>query len=125
VSESQSVRVVVADDNDGVRTLLKLVVELDPRLDLVGEATDGREALTVVEAEKPDVLLLDLGMPSLDGLQVLDNLRQTQPQVKVVVYSGFTGDGIRSAAFAAGAADYIVKGVDPALIAERLAKAGS
>jgi CheY-like chemotaxis protein len=112
------VRVVIADDNDAVRELLRLVVELDDRLRFVGEAADGREALSVVAAERPDVLLLDLAMPILDGLEVLARL--DDDEVKVVVYSGFAGEDLKAAAFAAGADDYLVKGVDPALIAERL-----
>src|SRR5437763_15373289 len=66
-----TVRVVVADDNQGVRELLRLLIDLDGRLRLVGEAADGRETLEIVAVERPDVLLLDLGMPALDGLQVL------------------------------------------------------
>jgi YesN/AraC family two-component response regulator len=116
--EEGGVRVVIADDNDAVRELLRLVVELDDRLRFVGEAADGREALTVVAAERPDVLLLDLAMPILDGLEVLARL--DDDEVKVVVYSGFAGEDLKAAAFAAGADDYLVKGVDPALIAERL-----
>jgi len=117
--DEDGVRVVIADDNDAVRELLRLVVELDDRLRLVGEAADGREALSVVAAERPDVLLLDLAMPVLDGLEVLARL-PTDQELKVVVYSGFAGEDLKAAALAAGADDYLVKGVDPAVITERL-----
>jgi DNA-binding NarL/FixJ family response regulator len=123
VVEEDWVRVVIADDNDAVRELLRLVVELDDRLRIVGEAADGREALTVVADERPDVLLLDLAMPVLDGLEVLARLQADGTDVKVVVYSGFAGDDLKAAAYAAGADDYLVKGVDPTLIAERLVAA--
>ena len=63
-----AIGVVIADDNAGVRELLRLVCDLDGRLRLVGEAADGAQTLAVVAAERPDVLLLDLGMPLLDGL---------------------------------------------------------
>jgi DNA-binding NarL/FixJ family response regulator len=116
----RDVRVAIADDNDGVRELLRVLIELDGRLQLVGEAADGRQTLSVVASERPDVLLLDLGMPALDGLQVLADLSRTHPEVRVVVYSGFAGEGLRTAALAAGASDYLIKGVDPALIVERL-----
>jgi DNA-binding NarL/FixJ family response regulator len=120
VVEEDWVRVVIADDNDAVRELLRLVVELDDRLRVVGEAADGREALTVVADERPDVLLLDLAMPVLDGLEVLARLQDDDADVKVVVYSGFAGEDLKAAAIAAGADDYLVKGVDPTLIVERL-----
>lgn len=111
---------VIADDNDGLRMLLKALVGLDERLECVGEAADGHETLAVVEAADPDVLLLDLSMPALDGLQVLETLQQSRPALKVIVYSGFTGADVQRAAFAAGADDYLVKGVDPLQIVERL-----
>jgi DNA-binding NarL/FixJ family response regulator len=114
------VRVVIADDNEGVRELLRVLIGLDGRLRLVGEAADGLQTLTVVAAERPDVLLLDLGMPTMDGLQVLADLQTSQPKVRVVVYSGFTDDNLRATALAAGATDYLVKGIDPALIVARL-----
>jgi DNA-binding NarL/FixJ family response regulator len=118
-----AIGVVIADDNAAVRELLRLICELDGRLRLVGEAADGAQTLAVVAAQRPDVLLLDLGMPLIDGLQVLDELRASQPELKVVVYSGFAADDVRVAALAAGAADYLVKGVDPALIVDSLVAA--
>jgi len=120
MGQPAGIRVVIADDNDGLRLLLKAVVGLDERLECVGEAADGHETLAVVEATDPDVLLLDLSMPALDGLQVLETLQQTRPELRVIVYSGFAGADVRRAAFAAGADDYLVKGVDPMQIVERL-----
>lgn len=121
VVNGQRVRVAIADDSEEIRALLKLALQLDDRLELAGEAGDGREALALVGAEQPDVLLLDVGMPRLDGLQVLDELQALHPGVKVVVYSGFAGENVREAALAAGAEDYLVKGIDPKALAERLA----
>lgn len=118
-------RVVIADDNDGIRVLLRVLIEIDDRLRLVGEATDGREALELVEAEQPDVLLLDLSMPGLDGLQVLSELRQREPAPRVLVYSGFSGPDIREAALRAGADDFLLKGAEPGEIVDRLARLAS
>jgi DNA-binding NarL/FixJ family response regulator len=114
------VRVAIADDNEGVRTLLEVLIELDGRMELVGTAGDGREALKLVATGHPDVILLDLSMPLLDGLQVLETLRKDHPETRVVVYSGFSGAEVQAAAFEAGAADYLVKGVEPEVIIERL-----
>ena len=118
-------RVVIADDNDGIRVLLRVLIEVDDRLRLVGEATDGRQALELVEAEQPDVLLLDLSMPGLDGLQVLTELRQRAPTSRVLVYSGFSGPEIREAALRAGADDFLLKGAEPNEIVDRLARLAS
>jgi DNA-binding NarL/FixJ family response regulator len=116
----EKVRVAIADDNEGVRTLLEVLIELDGRMELVGTAGDGREALKLVATGHPDVILLDLSMPLLDGLQVLETLRKDHPETRVVVYSGFSGAEVQAAAFEAGAADYLVKGVEPEVIIERL-----
>lgn len=116
----EKVRVAIADDNEGVRTLLEVLIDLDGRLHLIGTASDGREALELVAAARPEVILLDLSMPVVDGLQVLRAIRQSQPEVRVIVYSGFAGADVRAAAFDAGAADYLVKGVEPDVIIERL-----
>jgi DNA-binding NarL/FixJ family response regulator len=116
---------VIADDNDEIRVLLRILIEVDDRLRLVGEATDGRQALELVAAEQPDVLLLDLSMPGLDGLQVLTELRQRAPAPRVIVYSGFSGPEIREAALRAGADDFLLKGAEPNEIVDRLARLAS
>jgi DNA-binding NarL/FixJ family response regulator len=120
VTKSENVRVAIADDNDGVRTLLQVLIELDGRMELVGMATDGHEALALVAETHPDAILLDLSMPVLDGLEVLTTLRRDHPETRVVVYSGFSGAEVQTAAFEAGAVDYLVKGVEPDVIIERL-----
>jgi YesN/AraC family two-component response regulator len=117
--------VAIADDNEGVRTLLEVLIDLDDRLELVGVAADGRAAIELVAGTSPHVVLLDLSMPVLDGLQVLTALRETNPATRVVVYSGFSGAEVQEAARRAGAVDYLVKGVEPEVIIERLVAAGS
>jgi DNA-binding NarL/FixJ family response regulator len=115
-------RIVIADDNKGIRVLLRILIELDSRMRLVGEAEDGREALALVAAERPDALLLDLSMPDVDGLQVLEEIQRLDLDLKTLVYSGFASPHVREAAFAAGAADFLVKGVEPEEIVTRLAR---
>jgi DNA-binding NarL/FixJ family response regulator len=114
-------RIVIADDNEGVRLLLRVLIELDGRMRLVGEAEDGRQALALVTAERPDVLLLDLSMPVLDGLQVLEEIRRLGLELKTLVYSGFANGDVREAALAAGADDFLLKGAEPEEIVARLA----
>jgi len=114
------VRVVIADDSDEIRALLKLALERDGRLGLAGEAADGHQTLAVVAEERPELLLLDIAMPRLDGLQVLERLRAAHPDVKTVVYSAVGGERTRAAALDAGAADFVDKDTDPSLVVERL-----
>jgi DNA-binding NarL/FixJ family response regulator len=115
-------RVVIADDNKGIRVLLRILIELDSRMRLVGEAEDGREALALVAAERPDALLLDLSMPDVDGLQVLEEIQRLDLDLKTLVYSGFASPAVREAALAAGAADFLLKGAEPEEIVARLAR---
>jgi DNA-binding NarL/FixJ family response regulator len=115
-------RIVIADDNEGIRVLLRVLIELDNRMDLVGEAEDGQQALELVTAERPDLLLLDLSMPVLDGLQVLEEIRRQGLELKTLVYSGFSNSDVREAALAAGADDFLLKGAEPEEIVARLAR---
>lgn len=103
-------RVVLADDAEDLRLLLALHLGRDDRFDVVGLAADGLEALEVVAAQRPDVLLLDLAMPRLDGLQVLERLRAAGSEVAVVVVSGFSAGDVADQALALGARAYVEKG---------------
>ena len=113
-------RLVIADDNEGIRVLLRVLIEVDGRMKVVGEAADGKQALALVRSERPDLLLLDLSMPVLDGLQVLTEIRAAGIELKTLVYSGFTAAEVREAALAAGASDVLVKGVAPETVVARL-----
>lgn len=113
-------RIAIADDNDGVRVLLRALLELESDFVVAGEAADGQAALRLVENESPDLLILDLAMPVIDGLQVLERLRDVDGATRVLVYSGFASSEAEQAARALGARDYVVKGIDPALLIERV-----
>ena len=115
-------RIAIADDNDGVRVLLRTLLELETDFVVAGEAADGHAALRLVENESPDLLILDLAMPGIDGLQVLERLGTLDGETRVLVYSGFASSEAEQAARALGALDYVVKGTDPALLIERLRK---
>lgn len=82
------IRVVVADDHEGVRQLLRIRFDLDRRLRIVAEATDGLEAIDAVIAEAPDAIVVDLDMPIVGGMEVIPRLRELQPDLKIVVLSG-------------------------------------
>ena len=117
-------RVVIADDNPGVRTLLRALLSLEDDLELVGEAADGKEAIELVRECEPDLVLLDMAMPELDGLQVLERLDFRGGKTRVLVYTGFASPDVERAALELGATDIVIKGVDPAVLIDRLRRAG-
>lgn len=102
---------VIVDDETPLRVLLRKLITRDGRFDVVAEGGDGQEALDLVERHDPDLLLLDLGLPELDGLQVLERLNGSdRPQT--VVLTGFDDPYTRQAVEELGAADCLVKGTD-------------
>jgi len=108
---SAPVRVLVVDDNDDVRRLLTIQLETVGEYDVVGEAADGREAVELATELQPDVVVLDLAMPVMDGLEALPLIKAAVPEVKVIVLSGFDEGPMRDQAIRAGASRYVEKGV--------------
>jgi two-component system, NarL family, response regulator DesR len=119
-SHPAPVRTVIADDNAPIRVLLTAILELEPDFEVVATARDGVEAVSLAERDGVALLVLDLSMPGLDGLEVLERLRQSRPGLCVVVYSGVTRDGVEASARALGARDFLVKGIAPEELVERL-----
>ena len=111
---------LVADDTSDIRTLVRKALQRAGGFEVVAEAADGPQTVDLAERERPDVVLLDLGMPGMSGLEVLERLRARVPDAKLVVFSGF--DAVDRAADAArsGAHAYIEKGTDGSQIAEVL-----
>lgn len=117
---SPKYRVVVADDVAQLRTLLGLVLERSGRFEVVAEAANGAEAVAAATETTPDLTLLDLSMPVMDGLEALPQVRAAVPSCVVVVLSGFDADRMESRALDAGAAAYLVKGIAPDDLVARL-----
>jgi DNA-binding NarL/FixJ family response regulator len=111
------VRVVVADDHPVVRQGLRTFLATQEGITVVGEAGDGAEALATVRALGPDVVLLDLVMPGIDGVAVISRLTAESPDTKVLVLTSFPDDDKLLAAIQAGAAGYLLKDVAPAELA--------
>lgn len=110
-------RVMLADDHELVRLALRAVLE-EAGIDVVGEAAGGVDAVRMAEELRPDVLVLDMRMPDLSGVQVCRQLSQSTPDVRIVVLSSFADDEDVFGALSAGAASYILKDVAPdALVA--------
>ena len=120
------IRVLVVDDHAVVREGLRTFLSLQDGIEVVGEAGDGREAVTAAERERPDVVLMDLVMPRLDGVEAMRRLRARVPQARVIVLTSFLDDDRLLPAIRAGAAGYLLKNVAPAELARavRAAAAG-
>ena len=103
-------RVVLADDTAEYRLLLRIILQQDGRFDVVGEAADGAEAVRVTTAEQPDVIVLDLAMPVMDGLEAIPGIRACSPDTAIVVLSGFARGRLDRQALSLGATAYVEKG---------------
>jgi DNA-binding NarL/FixJ family response regulator len=103
--------VLLVDDSEDVREVLRLLVAADGRLEVVGEAVNGREAVDIAARLQPDAIILDISMPEMTGLEALPLLRERSPRSTVVIYAAGSRAENEPAALAAGAASYFEKGV--------------
>jgi DNA-binding NarL/FixJ family response regulator len=107
------VRVVIADDHRLVLDGIRRALEADGEFEIVGETQSGTQVLPLVSRQKPDLVLLDVRMPHMDGLACLDEIRRRHPEIKVVMLSASTSGDLIDAALRRGASAYVVKSVNP------------
>jgi class 3 adenylate cyclase/CheY-like chemotaxis protein len=119
-SAGAAIRVVLVDDYEVVRRGLRGFLELQPDIEIVGEAADGVEALDVANRLAPDVMLMDLVMPRLDGAGVIEALRERQPDIAVVAVTSFAEPERIARATAAGAVGHLLKDAEPEEVAEAI-----
>jgi NarL family two-component system response regulator LiaR len=112
--EPEQIRVVIADDHPVVRQGLRTFLESREGITVVGEAATGQQAVARVARLRPDVVLIDLVMPELDGLEAITRIRARDPDVKIIVLTSFAGDDQVLPAVRAGACGYLLKDVEPA-----------
>lgn len=103
------IRVVIADDHPVVRTGLRLILGTEEDIELVGEAANGIAAVRLVKELKPDVALVDLRMPEMDGLQAIEQIRAEVPQVAVLILTTYNEDELMLRGLQAGARGYLLK----------------
>lgn len=123
---SQPVSVLLVDDDALVRSALRLILGGDPAITVVGEACDGQEGVALVESLRPDVVLMDIRMPRLDGLAATERALALQPDLVVVVLTTFDTDDMVLSALRLGARGFLLKDTPPAdlVAAVRAAAAG-
>jgi DNA-binding NarL/FixJ family response regulator len=114
------IRVLVVDDHPVVRRGLRTFLEIQDDIEVVGEAGDGAAAVEAVQALQPDVVLLDLKMPGLDGIDVMRMLRERGSAARVLVVTSFTEHATVVPAIRAGAAGYVYKDIDPQALAQAI-----
>ena len=112
-SAAGKITVLIADDHPVVRQGLRVLLSLHPDIEVVGEAGDGAEAVELAAAVAPDVILLDLKLPGLDGLGVLAELRDRNLPARVLVLTSVADSASVTAAMRGGAAGFLYKDVDP------------
>jgi two-component system, NarL family, response regulator LiaR len=114
------IRVLIADDHLVVRQGLRTFLDLQPDIEVVAEAGDGAEALTAALEHEPDVVLIDLVMPNVDGIEAIRGLRERVPAARAIVLSSFIDDEKLFPAVRAGAAGYLLKDVQPQELVEAI-----
>ena len=108
-----TVRVLIADDDDLMRAGLKAVLSSDDEIEVIGEAGDGRTAIQQARAGRPDVVLMDVRMPDLDGIAATRELLSASPEIKVVILTTFEHDEYVFGALSAGASGFLLKRTKP------------
>ena len=102
-------RILVVDDDDAFRQRVHAFLAREADMEVVAEASDGEEAITKAQELKPDVVLMDVRMPGLNGVSATRKLREEMPEVKVIMLSVFDLPEYREAAMVSGASGYVVK----------------
>src|SRR5258707_1140058 len=111
--EGKRIRVVIVDDHQIVRDGLRLILQIEGKdMEMVGDASDGAAALRLIEETQPDVVLMDLRMPGMDGLEAITQIRVRWPHIAVVILTTFNEDNLMLRGLRAGACGYLLKDVN-------------
>lgn len=108
----KSVRIFIADDHEMLRAGLRRLLERRPEWKIAGEAADGQVVAEMVFQEKPDIVILDVAMPGVNGLRIAAEIKEKAPDVRILIYTGDDDAALITAAFEAGASSFISKGDD-------------
>jgi len=114
-------KVVIADDSRVIREKIKLILK-NSNFEVIGEAADGKQAISICDLLEPDILTLDFNMPKLDGVKVIEMLREDGYEGKIIMLTGVSDKKLISKALVAGADSYLLKPFDKEDVIEELAK---
>lgn len=110
---SKPICVLIADDHTIVRSGVRLLLEAEPDIKVVGEALDGNEVLTMAETLHPDIILMDIAMPGMDGLEATRQIKNRWPEIEILVLTMHRSDEYFFEMINHGASGYVLKGADP------------
>ena len=110
---AEQIRVLIADDHTVVRSGVRLLLETEPDIVVVGEARDGSEAVAMAETLQPDVVLMDIAMPDMDGMAATRQIKAAWPQINILGLTMHRTDEYFFEMLKAGASGYVLKGADP------------
>lgn len=113
----KTIQIVIAEDQEIIRKSLAIVLNLDPDLEVVGTAADGAEAVELVRQWQPDIVLMDIHMPVMDGVEATERIKAAHENVRVIMLTTFQDVQFVNGALHAGAEGYILKAIDPSDLA--------
>lgn len=116
------IRVLVVDDHQMVREGLRLLLEHEPDLELVGEATDGQQAVAMAGELRPQVVVMDIGLPVMDGIEATRHIRETHPEIAVIALTAHADNHLVKAMRDLGVCDYILKDMAFELLGDAIRK---
>jgi NarL family two-component system response regulator LiaR len=111
MAETKKIRVMIVDDHTIVREGMTTLLEVHPELTLVGEAADGGRAITLCDQLTPDVILMDLIMPEVDGVTAIQSIMNSHPDMRILALTSFVENETLQAALEAGAIGYLLKNI--------------
>jgi NarL family two-component system response regulator LiaR len=114
------IRILIADDHAVVRRGLRMLIDVKPGMEVVGEAVDGVEAVRLARSVQPDVILLDLVMPRKGGIEAIREIKQDDPEARILVLTSFAEDDKVFPAIKAGALGYLLKDSSPTVLLEAI-----
>ena len=122
---SEPISVILVDDHELVRQGVRAFLNTQPGIEVVGEASSGAEALALLEREAPDVILMDLVMPGMDGVEATRQVKRTSPRTQVIVPTSYHEDEDIFPALRAGALPYVLKDISPVELVDAVRKAAA